>query len=66
MGTSEVPLHDDATSQLRLDRRLSGRRGWIGEEDLARELERLPDVADKAEWVEAPARRRDEPSPQGG
>jgi hypothetical protein len=60
-------VHDDATKQLlRLDRRLIGRRGWIGEEDLAREVERLPDVAEKAEIVEAPARRREESSPQGG
>jgi hypothetical protein len=60
-------VHDDATKQLRLDRRLAGRRGWIGPDDLTRELERLPDVGDKAELIEAPAsRRRDEPSPQGG
>ena len=59
-------MRDDATSQLRLDRRLSGRRGWIHTDELQRELERLPDVAEKAEWVEAPARRRDESSPQGG
>jgi hypothetical protein len=59
-------LHDDATQQLRLDRRLSGRRGWIRGEELERELERLPDVAEKAELVEAPARRQRESSPQGG
>jgi hypothetical protein len=59
-------LQDDANSQLRLDRRLIGRRGWIHTEELQSALERLPDVAEKAEWVEAPARRRDEPSPQGG
>jgi hypothetical protein len=60
-------VHDDATKQLRLDRRMAGRRGWIGEEELARELERLPDVAAKGDVIEAPARRgRDESSPQGG
>jgi hypothetical protein len=60
-------VHDDANQQLRLDRRLTGRRGWIHEQELTRELERLPDVADKAELVEAPAaRRREESSPQGG
>jgi hypothetical protein len=60
-------VHDDATKQLRLDRRLAGRRGWIGGDELARELERLPDIADKAELVDAPAaRRREESSPQGG
>jgi hypothetical protein len=59
-------VHDDATRQLRLDRRLAGRRGWINSEDLTRELERLPDVADKGEVVEVPtARQRDESSPQG-
>jgi hypothetical protein len=59
-------VHDDATQQLRLDRRLAGRRGWIGGEDLDRELRQLPDVAEKAELVDAPARRREESSPQGG
>ena len=59
-------MHDDATRQLRLDRRLSGRRGWIGEEELSRELEHLPDVAAKADLIDAPApRRRDESPPQG-
>jgi hypothetical protein len=32
---------------LRLDRRLIRRRGWIPEEELERELEALPDVAEK-------------------
>lgn len=59
-------MHDDANQQLRLDRRLAGRRGWIGTDDFARELERLPDVAEKGELVELPARRREESSPQGG
>jgi hypothetical protein len=58
-------VHDDATQQLRLDRRLAGRRGWIGGDELTRELQRLPDVAEKAELVDAPARRREESSPQG-
>jgi hypothetical protein len=59
-------VHDDATKQLRLDRRLLGRRGWITGEELDRELGRLPDVGEKGELVEAPARRREESSPQGG
>jgi hypothetical protein len=59
-------VHDDSIKQLRLDRRLSGRRGWIGADELSRELERLPDVAAKGDLVEAPARRREESSPQGG
>jgi hypothetical protein len=60
-------VHDDASKQLlRLDRRLSGRRGWIGEEELSRELERLPDVAAKGDLIDAPAPRgRGESSPQG-
>jgi len=37
----------DATSKLRLDRRLTSRREWISPEDLERELEALPDVAAK-------------------
>ena len=32
---------------LQLDRRLLMRQGWISEEELAKELEALPDVADK-------------------
>ena len=59
-------MHDDATRQLRLDRRMAGRRGWIADDELVRELERLPDVAAKGDLIEAPApRRRDESSPQG-
>ena len=34
-------------SKLRLDKRLSERRGWISPDDLERELEALPDVSDK-------------------
>ena len=60
-------MHDDTTRQLRLDRRLAGRRGWIEEKELQQELERLPDVAAKGDLIDVPApRRRDEPSPQGG
>jgi len=52
--------------KLRPDRRLAGRRGWMVPEELARQLEHLPDVAAKGELIEAPApRRRDESSPQG-
>lgn len=58
-------MHDDSVQKLRLDRRLSGRRGWIADEELSRELERLPDVAAKGDLVDAPARRREESSPQG-
>ena len=59
-------MHDDAIKQLRSDRRLTGRRGWIEPKELAREIERLPDVAAKGDLIEAPTSgRRVERSPQG-
>jgi len=58
-------VQDDPTKPLRLDRRLSGRRGWIGQEDLAREIRGLPDVAAKGELIEAPTSPQREESPQG-
>ncbi len=36
---------------LRLDRRLQHRRGWISAQDQEEALASLPDVADKAELV---------------
>ena len=36
-----------STQQLKLDRRLIRRRGWISKEELERELTALPDVSDK-------------------
>jgi hypothetical protein len=44
-----------------------GRRGWTDPKDVERELEALPDVAEKAELVDAPdvAKRSEENSPQG-
>ena len=53
--------------KLRLDRRLVGRRGWIPQADIAREIAGLPDVSAKADLVDAPdvVRRREEASPQG-
>jgi hypothetical protein len=39
-------------SNLRLDRRLLRRRGWIAEKELERELTKLPDAAEKAQPVE--------------
>jgi hypothetical protein len=57
----------DAHDLLRFDRRLVGRRGRVRPEELEREIERLPDVSDKADLVEAPAPPpRREPTPQGG
>ena len=59
-------MHEDAIKQLRSDRRLAGRRGFIEPKELARELERLPDVAAKGDLIEAPTSgRRGEFSPQG-
>jgi hypothetical protein len=37
----------ETISKLRLDKRLIHRRGWISPDDLDREIEALPDVADK-------------------
>ncbi|MDJ0788937.1 MAG: hypothetical protein QNK05_19195 [Myxococcota bacterium] len=41
----------ESMKNLRLDRRLTRRRGWVDPADLASELDALPDVADKAEVV---------------
>jgi hypothetical protein len=38
---------DPALRKLRLDRRMLDRRGWIGRQDLDRELAELPDVSAK-------------------
>ena len=37
----------ESNKKLRLDRRLTGRRGWIDEKALQASLEELPDVSDK-------------------
>ena len=37
---------------LKLDKRLSGRRGWLEPEEAQKLRETLPDVQDKAERVE--------------
>jgi hypothetical protein len=60
-------MHEPAKKQLRLDRRLMGRRGWTDPKEIERELGALPDVAEKAELVDAPdvAQRSEENSPQG-
>ena len=60
-------MQDSAKKLLRLDRRLVGRRGWVSQEEIERETASLPDVAAKADVVDAPdvARRREEASPQG-
>lgn len=37
---------------LRFDRRLRHRRGWVSEKELARHLRSLPDVEEQGEWVD--------------
>jgi hypothetical protein len=50
----------ESRDRLRLDRRLIRRRGHLSPEELARELEALPDVAHKA----APLAVEERPEPQ--
>lgn len=56
----------DSMRNLRLDKRLLRRRGWVEPETLRKELEALPDAAEKADRVavlESPEERREgEPS----
>ncbi|MFQ5417701.1 MAG: hypothetical protein ACE5FL_11705 [Myxococcota bacterium] len=40
-------MNRNALKQLRLDRRLIRRRGWISSSDLEQEIAALPDVSDK-------------------
>ncbi|MEE2674988.1 MAG: hypothetical protein VX466_14395 [Myxococcota bacterium] len=51
----------ETISKLRLDKRLSNRRGWISPDDLDRELEALPDASEKIQPSEEPG---DEPGPE--
>ncbi len=39
-------MDEKSVAQLRLDRRLIGRRGWISQKDLEAALKALPDRAD--------------------
>ena len=59
--------HSAQKQKLRLDRRLAGRRGWTSPEEVEREVHALPDVAAKAELIDAPdvVRRREEAPPEG-
>lgn len=45
-------MDNKSIDDIRFDRRMVNRRDWIKPEDLARELESLPDVSDKAERPE--------------
>jgi hypothetical protein len=40
-------MNRDSMQQLRIDRRLIRRRGWISQAELKRELEAIPDVSDQ-------------------
>ena len=50
-------MNKRSLEQLRLDRRLAGRSGWISKAGLAGEAEGLPDASEKI------AEREDEPDP---
>jgi hypothetical protein len=45
----EVGMARDYTRDLKFDRRLLRRRGWVDSEELEKELADLPDVSHKAE-----------------
>ncbi len=53
-------------TQLKFDRRLVHRRGWINKEELTSELAALPDVADKIapDEAEEPATPAPESDPE--
>lgn len=59
-------MNRDSIQKLRLDRRLVRRRGWITENELTRELEKLPDVAQKAITLGAAADEREGESARRG
>jgi hypothetical protein len=44
----------DSVRNLKFDRRLLRWRGWISQQELERELEKLPDAASRAETVTEP------------
>lgn len=41
-------MANEHSGHLKLDRRLLRRRNWIGQQELQKELSKLPDVSDKA------------------
>lgn len=55
----------DKNETLKFDRRLHKRRGWVQPSELQKMLERLPDAADHAEWVDAPGSPAPEPKQEG-
>jgi hypothetical protein len=56
----------DPKQNLRLDKRLIRRRGWIPAEELRRELDALPDVSDKVQPPEEPGDAAGAGAPAGG
>jgi len=56
----------DPTKNLRLDKRLIRRRGWIPDDELRRSLEALPDVSNKIQPPEDPGDAAGAGSPTGG
>jgi hypothetical protein len=50
-------MNRQSLEKMKLDKRLAGRRGWVSNNDLALEAEKLPDasakVAEKTEAAEA-------------
>jgi hypothetical protein len=58
----------DSIRNLRFDKRLLRRRGWLSPDELERVLAELPDAAEQAEWTQveeprpAPAAPREQES----
>ena len=40
-------MNNESIEKLRIDRRLQGRRGWISEEEIQKDIDALPDVSSK-------------------
>ena len=59
-------MNRDSLDKLRVDRRLIGRRGWISRDQLAGELEMLPDAQEKATTLGEATDRNDPAAPQDG
>ena len=59
-------MNRDSLDKLRADRRLMGRRGWISRDQLAAELEMLPDTQEKTTTLGEATDRNDPPAPQDG
>ncbi|MEE8508079.1 MAG: hypothetical protein V3T07_03355 [Myxococcota bacterium] len=51
----------NSLERMRLDRRLIRRRNWIPQKQLQRELDALPDVADKVAPIESENEAATEP-----